>query len=299
MMVGRGSRFVRDPVRQARLDWRYSTLRTHRSVESRTSERAAACACLSLSLFPSCVPPLFSFPLNTPVCFSLTLFLALPLSVSSFLSRFTFTLSFISLLVAPIHLAIYSAIPPLRSLLRLPTRCGIDRLRLLSVHERIPFCVYLPLALSRSRTPPTSCSSPSRPRPRSTTYDAAGRNTERVRVWSKARHSRQHALAGPATANITCQTQWTRIKPSIASVERHDVDVPPSTAITRPAISLSRPEINEGRSRPRVFLFLSLERVDGRLPTLSADDPYLFVQDPLLSLSAHLPGRAARSIFIA
>lgn len=78
-MVGRGSRFVRDPVRQARLDWRYSTLRTHRSVESRTSERAAACTCLSLSLSLSV---LRSFSLFVPLEYP-RLFLSHSLSRSS------------------------------------------------------------------------------------------------------------------------------------------------------------------------------------------------------------------------
>jgi len=80
-VVGRRSRFVRDPMRQPSRTYsgqqpveRYSTSRTHRSVESRASERAAARACLSLVL-------LSSLPLFLPTLPAPRLSISLPLPV--------------------------------------------------------------------------------------------------------------------------------------------------------------------------------------------------------------------------
>jgi len=160
----------------------------------------------------------------------------------------------------------------------------------------IPSASHLSLAPSRSRTPSTSCSSSSRPRPRST-YDAAGRptrNAERVRVRSRARHSRQHAHSqdppsSTSPAKPAVDAHW------IVEREGHydDDDDPLSTAITKTAISLSKPEINKRRSRvSRPPCFARTRQWE--TTTLIADDPYRFVQDPLLSFQ-----EAARSIFIA
>lgn len=188
-MVGCGSRFVRDPVRQAGLlDFANAPI-------SRVANLGTSCRVrVPLSFHPAFLLS-FRFPLSTLPGPSLSLFrpsvLALPPSVP-----------FLPLAVR-FYVVTYSSpcrsylpgdplrdFSSLRSLLvSLPGR-GIDR----PFHPRaprvFPSASHLPLAPSRSRTPQTSGSSSSRPlRPRST-YDAAGRsptrNAERARARSKA-----------------------------------------------------------------------------------------------------------------
>lgn len=232
MVVGCGSRFVRDPVRRRQAGkTRLALLDFANAQISRVASLGTSCRVrVPLS---SCFSSLF-VPSSAPLSLSLPLFLSLSLS-HLLAARFSVRRNVNS---SPRR----SCLPPSSSILPAVDRPSVSVP--IREHSRIPpHCVsHLPLFPSRSRTPATDTHARLLARDARTTRLLVGRGAPRgsesgrKQARQRARWTR-HRRRPRRRESITCQTQRTCVKLSIVSVRGTPApqrrDVPPSEEITR------------------------------------------------------------------